>query len=88
MSFESISPEILYYLIATLVMAYCLIDLPTANLTDGQNIVSSVVISAVVGWFAWPVSVYMWLTIRKDRACIKKYLQDRQDPRHKDYHDE
>lgn len=75
----------LYILFSTAVTMYCLVQIPSANLTDGHNIIGSFFIGLLVGWFTWPVWIVVMVWVRVNPDAIRDHLKENNDPRYKDY---
>lgn len=75
----------MYVLFATAVTMYCLIQIPSAGLSEGGNITGSFFVALIVGWCSWPVWIAVLIWVRINPDIIRDHLKDNNDPRYKDY---
>lgn len=76
---------LMYWLLSTAVTMYCMIEIPSAHLSDGHNIVGSFVVAALIGWFSWFIWIIVMVYVRVNPDVIRDHLKENGDPRYKDY---
>lgn len=75
----------LYMFLTTAITLYCLIQIPTAHVSDGRNIMLSLIVALVIGWCTWPICIALLIWIRIRPKVVRDYLKGHNDPRWKDY---